>query len=266
MRVEEASRAQPGAINGGPVPGQRLQPSVLRSHRGGSSVAKEPSLGQVQTTATLPQEAIWQATVGQRTNCNWHTMRRRLTASKYESVVRAKSITPSLLKRVLRSQSLDGLLSVMWGSDNKKEGIKAFKMAIGMDVQESGLWVTGSGILGAPPDGLVNTTAVMEVKCTYGARDLTIEEAVKSKDFLREDHPYWHQVQGQLHIPGMDTCFFVVWTPKQFHPGVQHDSHCMLSWAHWEFISVMIKLQYQSKVWIHLLLQGFSLFLLCSTL
>lgn len=37
-------------------------------------------------------------------------------------------------------------------------------MATGMDAQESVLWVTGSGVLGASPDGLVCTTAVVEVK------------------------------------------------------------------------------------------------------
>jgi hypothetical protein len=81
------------------------------------------------------QEAIRQATVGQLTNTNWHTMRRgRLTASNFAAVVRAKFVTPLLLKRVLRS--------VKWGTDNE-EGIKAFKMATEMDVQESGLLVHG---------------------------------------------------------------------------------------------------------------------------
>ena len=47
-------------------------------------------------------------------------------------------------------------------------------MATGMGVQELGLWVTISGILGASLDGLLGTTAVVEVKYPYGARDLTI--------------------------------------------------------------------------------------------
>eukprot|EP00063_Salmo_salar_P008692 XP_013983527.1 PREDICTED: uncharacterized protein LOC106562934 [Salmo salar] len=47
------------------------------------------------------QKAIQQATVGQRTNPNWHTMRRgRLTASDFVAVVRVKHVTPLLLKRV----------------------------------------------------------------------------------------------------------------------------------------------------------------------
>jgi hypothetical protein len=46
-------------------------------------------------------------------------------------------------------------------------------MATGMDLQESRLCVMESGILGASPDGLVGTTAVVEVKCPYGAKDHT---------------------------------------------------------------------------------------------
>jgi hypothetical protein len=47
-------------------------------------------------------EAMWQAIVGQRTNPNWHTMRRgRLTGSNYGAVLRAKRVTPLLLKIVL---------------------------------------------------------------------------------------------------------------------------------------------------------------------
>ncbi|KAK6325177.1 hypothetical protein J4Q44_G00045190 [Coregonus suidteri] len=85
-------------------------------------------------------------------------------------------------------------------------------MATGMNVQESGFWVLGSGILGASPDGLVGTTAVVEVKCPYGAgmsKDLYIKEGGSYS--LRE-------VQEQLHITGRDTYFFVVWTTKASIP------------------------------------------------
>jgi hypothetical protein len=42
------------SVSEGPAPGWRLQPSVLRAHRGGSSVAKEPSPGQVQWNIMSP--------------------------------------------------------------------------------------------------------------------------------------------------------------------------------------------------------------------
>lgn len=31
---------------------------------------------------------------------------------------------------------------------------------------------------------------------------------------LRENHQYYDQVQGQLHITGKSVCDFMVWTPK----------------------------------------------------
>lgn len=30
---------------------------------------------------------------------------------------------------------------------------------------------------------------------------------------LKPDHQYWHQIQGQLHITGLDVCDLVAWTP-----------------------------------------------------
>jgi hypothetical protein len=75
-----------------------------------------------------------------------------LDSTNYGGVVRGKRATRSLLKRLLRSQPLDVVLSVKWGTDNEEEGIKVFKMATGKYVQESGLRVIGSGILGASPE------------------------------------------------------------------------------------------------------------------
>lgn len=70
----------------------------------------------------------------------------------------------------------------------------------------------------------MGSSAVLEVKCPYSTREMTITEALAIKGFcvskegdsyhLRDDHPYWHQVQGQLHLTGRQTCYFVVWTTK----------------------------------------------------
>lgn len=60
VECEEASHAQPGVVSGGPVPGRRLQPSVPRAHREGSSVAKEPSPGKVQWNGILLEPELEQ--------------------------------------------------------------------------------------------------------------------------------------------------------------------------------------------------------------
>lgn len=162
--------------------------------------------------------AIQTATVGQKDN---HALRKgRLSASNFGSVLMAKRVTPSLISKLCVNQDLHGVQAVQWGIANEQEE------ATGMKVRGSGLWLADSGILGASPDGLVGDTDIIEVKCPFQWRDHTVEEAVQEKSFylyleeggayrLKEDHHYWHQVQGQLHLSGKTTCYFTIWTPKQ---------------------------------------------------
>jgi len=92
-------------------------------------------------------------------------------------------------------------------------------------VEETGIWLDESGILGASPDGLVEANAVLESKCPYTQRNMTIEEAIYSANFylkkdkdgnivLKKDHAYWHQAQGEMYFSKRDLCYFVVWTTK----------------------------------------------------
>lgn len=85
--------------------------------------------------------------------------------------------------------------------------------------------------LGASPDAIIchdGKSVIMEVKCPYSARDLTIPEAVNQlKDFfltrsgdqltLKRNHKHYFQVQGQLLVSGAQECQFVTYTRKDFH-------------------------------------------------
>ncbi|CAH3036637.1 unnamed protein product [Pocillopora meandrina] len=122
---------------------------------------------------------VSQITVGQRDNPTWHLARRgRLTASNFGSVLHAKRVTPSLLKRLLGEYDISRVKAVQWGVNNEAEAIKAFTNLTAKTVQETGLWLDGSGILGASPDGIVDEDSVLEVKCPYTERNMTMEEAV----------------------------------------------------------------------------------------
>ena len=166
--------------------------------------------------------------MGQRANPQWQQHRQdRLTASNFGAVLsrRSSAPCPSLLKRILGGQNLDAVLSVNWGVMNEAEGVKAFKKAYGVEVLDCELFLSKSGILGASPDGLVEPSALIEIKCPYSQRNSTIAEAVKAPAFcrcvegqgyaLKQTHAYWHQVQGQLHITCRDVCYCVVWTTKE---------------------------------------------------
>ena len=68
--------------------------------------------------------------------------------------------------------------------------------------------------------------SVLEAKCPYTERNMTIEEAVNtSPNFclkktengqyaLKEEHVYWHQVQGEIYFSCRKFCYFIVWTSK----------------------------------------------------
>ena len=129
------------------------------------------------------------------------------------------------MKRVMGEYDLSGVQAISWGITNEAEAIKAFETATEMAVKETGLWLHLSGILGASPDGLVGDNGLLEAKCPFKERNLTIEEASQSASFclekdaggfyrLKKNHIYWDQVQGQLHLSGRQLCYFFVWTTK----------------------------------------------------
>lgn len=71
-----------------------------------------------------------------------------------------------------------------WGVSNENEAVKAFEQSTGLKVQETGLWLDSSGVVGASPDELIGRNSVLEVKCPYTHRNSTIAEALKSASFF----------------------------------------------------------------------------------
>lgn len=162
-------------------PEPELEPHTLEAHSVPRIVEPVGHQGPEAIPASMAlseeeRRAIQVATTGQRNNPNWHLFRKgRLTASNFGAVLRSKRVTASLLARVLgKQQSLEGILSVQWGIVNKSEAIQAFTTATQMPVQQSGLWLSPSGVLGASPDGLVGSSA----------REKSISEALQNKGFV----------------------------------------------------------------------------------
>ena len=108
---------------------------------------------------------------------------------------------------------LSRVKAVPWGVNNEEEAIKAFTANTGKRVEDTEIWSHSSGILDASPDGIVDDQTVLEAKCPYTERSMTIEEAVQSSatffvekceseqcETLKKDHIYWHQVQGKMYF------------------------------------------------------------------
>lgn len=97
-------------------------------------------------------------------------------------------------------------------------------------LEPTGLWIsTDNQHIGATPDAIASCdchgTWCVEVKCPYCVRDKVLSEAVESGHHnlwlelspdghltLKRSHPYWTQVQVQLHVTGFQFAHFVVWT------------------------------------------------------
>ena len=174
----------------------------------------------------------------------WFEVRRyRITASIFGEIMRRRSETPpdSLVLRIIQQQRFSSQ-ALEWGIKNEPYAIEAYKKyrhAAGctdLIVSASGFIISLSHpFLGATPDGAIYDPSspdkpygFLEVKCPYTVRDKTPEEACSVPGFccsidhtsskkvmkLRENHPYYCQVQGQMAIGQRPWCDFVVFTNK----------------------------------------------------
>ncbi|KAK3754674.1 hypothetical protein QZH41_004532 [Actinostola sp. cb2023] len=171
-------------------------------------------------------KAISELNIGQRDPLLHIARKKRLTASNFGAVLTAKRPTPSLIERLLGERDISKVRAIAWGVNNEAEAVKAFTAATALPVKGTGIWLHENGILGASPDGLIGNNHIVEIKCSYTARDMTIDEALQTKSFylergednslmVKKSHVYRHQVQGQLHITKRDYCYFVVWTTNK---------------------------------------------------
>ena len=110
-------------------------------------------------------------------------------------------------------------------------------------VREGGLFIKPiNPILGASPDGLVNCSChdpgILEIKCPWSARDLSIKEFVETKkSFLVKDgesvmlsrsHGYYYQVQLQMYCTNHSWCdFYVVTSRDQFVERISYNDSFM---------------------------------------
>ncbi|WAQ94832.1 hypothetical protein MAR_007303, partial [Mya arenaria] len=156
----------------------------------------------------LSQEKITQIvfmTTGQRENSLWAAARKlRFTASNFGQIIAASKrnrLCASLKKRLLSAYNLQKRAPIQWGITHEKNGLDAYCRTGGVTLVQTGIWLHESGILGASPDGFVQgdycgrvhlqdkeqpvmSPDIIEVKCPFSAKDMTITEACHSnKDF-----------------------------------------------------------------------------------
>ena len=175
-------------------------------------------------TLTLKEVAdVEEATRAQAGCSEWMVARKyRLTASNFGKVLSAVDrdrYPPSLFKTLIEGYDLSSNVAVCWGKNHEAAAKEAYERLTGVTVECCGLILEADGILGCTPDGRAGGR-LLEVKCPYKHRDNTVQDAALTDSAfcldanlnLKEGHPYYHQVQGQLWLSGCSQCDFVVWT------------------------------------------------------
>ena len=175
----------------------------------------------------------------------WEQRKGRITASKFHEVnskvrMMAKSKTTKMTPLVLSLCEPKKISAqpLTWGKTKEKVALEAFMKVEGIKhtkskLLSSGLYVYKSNpFLGATPDGIFTCKCkdcegrvCVEVKCPHSLKEGSISEGETYKKLaylemidgeikLKKNHAYYAQVTGQMAITGIQSTFFVVWTPK----------------------------------------------------
>ena len=173
----------------------------------------------------------------------WQSQRvGRITASHFGEVCKRKRPFNALTRRILYGKSVD-TKAMRYGREHESIARMQYIGYLQSYSPSSSVEITGLHIsvddpwLGASPDALVYDPSVnepeglLEIKCPYKARETSLIDICTKKEYqpssfcvtynkrtdqfsLKKTHPYFYQIQGQLHITGRTWCDLFVWTPR----------------------------------------------------
>ena len=167
----------------------------------------------------------------------WFTQRGiRLTASRFGAIFKRKAFDPpellhKLVHGLLNPIKYGKIPAMEYGTNNEAAARDEYQQKTGNHVEETGFWVrTDCAWLGGSPDGIVTDSktqqkGLLEIKCLYSARHMTIAEYVDGKKgaylrrfndmiLLDKGHDYFFQMQGCMFLLDLPWCDFVVRTEK----------------------------------------------------
>ncbi|XP_052124238.1 glutamic acid-rich protein-like [Frankliniella occidentalis] len=161
----------------------------------------------------------------------------RLTAVDFGEVCKRQDttsckrfVTDKLYKSKVQGR-LDDVKQIQHGKLNESLAKERLKTKGYPSIKECGFFVDKDmPFLGASPDGLIGSDAILEVKCPFKAYESkTKNEAMDMKlvTYLERDgngevklktnEDYYYQVQGQLHITRRQRCVFMVFAKHWEH-------------------------------------------------
>ena len=163
----------------------------------------------------------------------WYEQRAgRVTTSNLRRVLQTDLSKPSvsLVKTICYPESTKFYSKACdYGLTHEADALRIYKDSMQathafFELKKCGLVLDSENpFIGASPDGIISCSCcgkgVVEVKFPFSCRDKSFDEAVKHREFcleedtflLKQDHPYYFQVQLQMKLCQAKFCDFVVW-------------------------------------------------------
>lgn len=206
-------------------PEANIQPLSLEDKR--YKELEEEFLKKLKKT---PEEIdqLEKATIGQSGNPIWIQERSyRITASHFGQICKMRPTTPctNTVKNLLYSK-FTGNQATRYGIANEVHAKQAIAEHLGVEIENCGLFIDYEHFyLGATPDGLIAHDSIIEIKCPSVLAKTTPKEGIINKKityaaldgndnlYLKRNHAYYYQVQGQLAISTRTYCYFCIWSP-----------------------------------------------------
>lgn len=172
------------------------------------------------------RKQIERQTVLQSESSEWLELRRSLlTASNFGKIIKMRPDTScaSIVKQLLYKINIDAE-PLQHGRDNERKALDQLSRQAGVEIRSCGLFIDPDiPYLGATPDGIIGEETIVEVKCPISAYKTGLEEAIAQKKvnfwikdksgnlLVNQNHNWYYQVQGQLHVTRRIKCLFGVW-------------------------------------------------------
>lgn len=159
------------------------------------------------------------ATKAQAVCEKWHKdCEGRLTASNFGKILKRKKVTEEFIQSMYYPKPFTSK-ATSYGTASEPKAKELYQdIYSSRHVHDAGLMLQPElPILGATPDAIIcddGETGLLEIKCPFGSRDITIEEAASTvKDFyvinngqdikVSKSHNCYYQIQGQLYLSGL---------------------------------------------------------------
>lgn len=215
---------------------QSLGPCNSKSLPGDSQVKLPSEFNHLKQTRTINHQQAIELERNSRRQIRsrlWHQERKlRLTASQFGLIMKRKATPSNVFLDSLFKQRAIHAASVKYGQANERRARQQYCKIQAVHTHDCGLVVNPEfPFLGATPDATVcqgPEFGLLEIKCPYSAREMTIDEAVAQRKIswlswshetgwtICRESSYHYQIQGQLLISGAPWCDLAIYTKKDF--------------------------------------------------